>query len=87
MPGLQVRLLLSSHLQEPGPSNIPPIIYIALLLCAPFEEEGVYYFAHVGRCVSRLVHLSIEKSLRSITRELIDQGSSYLVWWLVMTSR
>ena len=51
-----------------------------VFLCPPpprFKEEGVHCFVHV--CRSNLV--------QSVTRELIAQGSSNLVWLLVMTSK
>ena len=43
---------------------------------------GVYCFAFVGLSVSPYTNL-----VKSITRELIAQGSSNLVWRLLMTSR
>ena len=35
--------------------------YVTFNIYVPFEEEGVYCLAHVGRSVSRSVHPSVEK--------------------------
>ena len=48
----------------------------------PFKEEGVYCFALVGQSVSPETDL-----VQSLTRELIAQGSSNWVQWLVVTRR
>ena len=59
--------------------------YLKINNYAPFEEEGVYCFAHV--CLS-VGSVGPQTNLdRSITKELIAQGSYNLVWWLVMTSK
>ena len=52
-----------------------------------FEEVGVYFFANVDLSVGWSVGRSVENYVRSITKELIAQGSSNLLWWLAMTIR
>ena len=55
----------------------------------PFKEVDINYCANIGPSVGRSFVRSVDKPnlARSITKEHIAQGSSNLVWWLVMTSR
>ena len=72
-------------------SNCMYLNFYAILWIMPsFEEVGVYCFAFVSRPIDRSIRPSVipyTNLVRSITRELIAQGSSNFVWWLVMTGR
>ena len=64
------------------------VLTCQFIIMPPFKEVGVYCFANVGSLVGQLVGQSVDKPCdRFITKELIAQGSSNLVWWLTMISR
>ena len=52
---------------------------------APFEEEGVYCFAHVGRSVGRSVRPP--NGFRMISQECLGLGSWNFIGTLIMTGR